>query len=88
MEPLLLSSVPDAYDVYLTEDGTQLIVLEGLSLRDPISPPPIQEFMHDNYAFFLSLYLVLLVSSLFYVATKNVFLPVYRQFRYHQPNVQ
>ena len=87
MEPLLLSSVPDAYNVYLTEDGTQLIVLKGLSLRDPINPPPIQEFIQDNYVFFFSLYLVLLVGSLLFMAIKHVFLPLYRQYHYKQPHV-
>ncbi len=67
------------YDVFLSSDGKKFYVLEGLSINDPVISPPIQQFVHEHYAFFSVMYWIILGCTLTYLTGVFIVIPLMRR---------
>jgi hypothetical protein len=68
------------YEVFYSETGERIIVLEGLSVNDTFSPSPLQNWFHSHYSGFGFFYWILLVSVFIYMAGVHLVIPVMRRF--------
>lgn len=69
------------YDIYHTEDGTRLIVLQGLNAEDTIALPFLQQQIHQQYDLISSLYWILFSVSLMYMLGIHIIIPLLKKLR-------
>lgn len=69
-------SKPGLYDVYYTDGGKKLLVLEGLNPNDQFEAPVLQQKIHEHYDLIVVFYWVLLAATLSYVIYANIVKPL------------
>jgi len=67
------------YDVFYTEDGQKIIVLEGLSIEDQYEAPPLQQIIHNNFEIVVVFYWVLFIAVLSYLVGIHILIPLIRK---------
>ncbi|OGG62200.1 hypothetical protein A3C87_01255 [Candidatus Kaiserbacteria bacterium RIFCSPHIGHO2_02_FULL_49_34] len=75
------ASRPGLYDVYHDTEGKNIIVLQGLSIENPQTEPPLQQFIHTHYRVFEVGYWGLLFVVSLVVITKCIAVPLYNKFK-------
>jgi hypothetical protein len=83
MEYIEDESKDGVYDVYLTPEGKKLYVLEGLSVHDQVASPPLQQYIHEHYAFISALYWIILGCTLIYLIGLHIFIPLMRRYDFY-----
>lgn len=68
-----------AYDVYHTDDGQNLVVLNGLNVEDRYEAPYLQQKIHEHYNIVASFYWVLLAGVLVYVVATKICMPLLKK---------
>lgn len=77
-------SKKDLYNVYYTNEGKKIIVLEGLNPVDEYHPPLSQQFLHDNYSVIALFYWLLLCSTLIYLLGLYIIIPLLQRFNLYR----
>lgn len=80
MEHILNESKSGVFDVYRTQEGEKLYVLEGLSVNDHVISPPLQQFVHEHYVFIATMYWIIFGTTLVYLAGLYIVIPLLRRY--------
>lgn len=81
MEYADLESYEGVYDVYYTEGGERLIVLEGLDVEQPIEPYPAQTYLLPRVEKLEFFYWTLLVCVTVYLIGMYIIRPLIARYR-------
>ncbi len=68
------------YQVYLSPEGKKIYVLEGLSIDDQVTSPPLQQFMHEHYVGISTGYWIILGTTLLYLIGTHIVIPLMRRY--------
>ena len=79
-------SKKNLYDVYYTNGGKKLIVLEGLDPRDQFEPPVLQQTLHQHYEAIAALYWGLFAAVSTYLVFTNIVQPLWHQYQQEKSN--
>jgi hypothetical protein len=69
------------YEVYYTEEGKKLIVLEGLDPNDQFEPPLLQQKIHEHYDAIAVFYWILFGTVFMYLTGAYIVMPLFKRYR-------
>lgn len=75
MEQNLEESKAGLYDVYYTDTGKKLIVLDDLYLQSQYEPPVFQQKIHAHYDSISLFYWALFATAVIYLSLTSVCIP-------------
>jgi len=73
-------SIKGQYQVYISPEGKKLYVLEGLSIDDQVTSPPLQQLIHEHYVGISVGYWIILGSTLLYLIGIHIVIPLMRRY--------